>query len=91
MRIKQTDEEKVVLTMVGKNIKYYRLHHNCSSKDTDEYGRITQEKLAELAESSASMIANLESENTMQTISIVLLNKIASTEICVDAILLFIY
>lgn len=77
MRIKQTDEEKRILTMVGRNIKYYRLHHNCSSKDTDEYGRISQEKLAELADNSASMIANLESENTIQTISIVLLNRIA--------------
>ena len=77
MRIKQTDEEKQILKMIGRNIKFYRINHNCSSKDTDEYGRITQEKLAELAESSASMIANLESETTMQTISIVLLNKIA--------------
>jgi len=74
MRVKQSEEDKQILKMIGRNIKFYRINHNCSSKDTDEYGRITQEKLAELAESSASMI---ESENTMQTISIVLLNKIA--------------
>ena len=78
MRIKQSEEDKQILKMIGHNIKFYRINHNCSDKDTDEYGRITQEKLAELADTSASMVANLESENTMQTISIVLLKKIAN-------------
>ena len=46
-------------------------------ENTDEYGRISQEKLAELSGTSASMIANLEATNVMQTMSIVLLRKIA--------------
>ncbi len=75
MRVKQTDEDKVVLKTIGSNIKFYRINNNCSSKDTDEYGRVSQEKLAELSGTSASMIANLEATNVTQTMSIVLLRK----------------
>lgn len=77
MRVKQSEEDKQILKMIGRNIKFYRINHNCSSDYTDEYGRISQEKLGELTDTSASMIANLESENTIQTISIVLLKKVA--------------
>lgn len=77
MRTKQTDEEKQILKTIGNNIKFYRINNNCSDKDTDDYGRISQEKLAELSGTSPSMIANLEASNVMQTISIVLLNKIS--------------
>ena len=77
MRVKQTEEEKQILKTIGSNIKFYRINNNCSDKDTDEYGRISQEKLAELSGTSPSMIANLEASNVMQTVSIVLLNKIS--------------
>lgn len=77
MRLKQTDEEKEILKMIGNNIKFYRINNNCSSDVTDEYGRISQEKLAELSFTSASMVANLEAANVVQTISIVLLRRIA--------------
>lgn len=77
MRVKQSEEDKQILKMIGRNIKFYRINHNCSSEYTDEYDRISQERLGELTDTSASMIANLESENTIQTISIVLLKKVA--------------
>ena len=65
MRIKHTDEDKTILKVIGKNIKFYRINNNCSNKNTDEYGRISQEKLAELSGTSASMIANLEATNVI--------------------------
>lgn len=77
MRVKQTEEDKIILKTIGNNIKFYRINNNCPKEDTDEYGRISQEKLAELSGISASMIANLEATNVMQTMSIVLLRKIA--------------
>lgn len=77
MRVKQTDEEKQILKMIGNNIKFYRINNNCSNKDTDEYGRVSQEKLAELSGTSSSMIANLEAANVIQTMSIVMLRRIA--------------
>lgn len=77
MRVKRTEEEKAILKTIGNNIKFYRINNNCTSDNTDEYGRVSQEKLAELTGTSASMIANLEATNVMQTISIVLLKKIA--------------
>lgn len=77
MRTKQTDEEKQILKTIGNNIKFYRINNNCPDKDTDDYGRISQEKLAELSGTSPSMIANLEASNVVQTVSIVLLNKIS--------------
>ncbi len=77
MRVKQTEEEKLILKTIGNNIKFYRINNNCSDKDTDDFGRISQEKLAELSGTSPSMIANLEATNVVQTVSIVLLNKIS--------------
>lgn len=78
MRIKRTEEDKAILKTIGSNIKFYRINNNCSIDDTDKYGRISQEKLAELSGTSASMIANLEATNVTQTMSIVLLKKIAA-------------
>ena len=40
------DEIDEIFDMISKNIKYYRL--NNKSKYADEFGRISQEKLADL-------------------------------------------
>lgn len=77
MRIRQTEEDKAYLKIIGNNVKFYRINNNCSAKDTDNYGRISQEKLAELSGTSASMIANIEATNVEATMSISFLRKIA--------------
>ena len=48
------DEIDALYNMISKNIKYYRIHNK--SKYADEYGRISQEKLAELCNLSQSLI-----------------------------------
>lgn len=77
MRVKQTKEDKAYLKMIGNNIKFYRINNNCDAKDTDQYGRVSQEKLAELSDTSASMISNIEATNVETTMSISFLRKIA--------------
>ena len=77
MKVKQTEEDKAFLRIIGDNIKFYRINNNCYPEDTDNYGRISQEKLAELSGTSASMIANVEAINVNQTMSISFLRKIA--------------
>ena len=57
-----------IFLMISRNIKYFRLRNN--SKYCDRYGKITQEKLAELCEVSRSLISNIESEKVNQTFSI---------------------
>ncbi len=59
-------------SIVGKNIKKYRLLYNKTHRD-----KITQEKLAEAIESSVSLISNLESNKINQGISITNLYKIS--------------
>ncbi len=59
-------------SIVGNNIKKYRLLYNKTHKD-----KITQEKLAELIGSSVSLISNLESSKINQGISITNLYKIS--------------
>lgn len=76
-RVKQTEEDRNFLRMVGDNIKFYRINNNCREIDTDKYGRVSQEKLAELADVSASMISSLEATNVDQTMSIACLRKVA--------------
>lgn len=66
--------EKIYDT-ISKNIKYYRIYNN--SKYADEYGRISQEKLAELCDVSRSLIANIESVKVKQTFSIAVVASIA--------------
>lgn len=78
MRVRQTEEDKAYLRMISNNLKFYRINHNCSSEDTDAYGRISQEKLAELAGTSASMISNIEAVNVDATMSIAFLRKLAA-------------
>lgn len=60
---------------ISRNIRYYRLYNN--SKYADEYGRISQEKLAELCDVSRSLIANIESVKVKQTFSIAVVASIA--------------
>ena len=71
-----TEEElNKIFSMISKNIKYYRIHNN--SKYADEYGRISQEKLAELCDVSQSLIANIESKKVKQTFSISVIASIS--------------
>ena len=69
------DYDNYIYEVVSKNVKYYRLHNN--SKFADEYGRITQEKLAELCDVSLGLISNIESKKVHQTFSIAILYRIA--------------
>ncbi len=57
--------------IIGKNIKYYRKLYNL------EKGKMTQEKLAELADVSIALIGNLESEKIEQGLSVFTLWKIS--------------
>ncbi len=77
MRTKYTKDDKTIFKKISKNIKFYFINNQCSSEITDEYGRITMEQLAELSNSSSSMIANILAENVDQTFSIVFLRNIA--------------
>lgn len=77
MRIRQTETDKEYLRIISNNVKFYRINNNCLDTDTDSYGRISQEKLAELSGTSASMIANIEATGVDQTMSIAFLRKIA--------------
>ena len=71
-----TDKElDKIFTMISRNVKYYRIHNN--SKYADSYGRISQEKLAELCDVSQSLIANIESEKVKQTFSITVIASIS--------------
>ena len=58
--IQSTDLFKVI----GKNIKYYRSLYNL------EKGKMTQEKLAELADVSTALIANVESDKISKALEI---------------------
>ena len=53
---------------ISKNVKYFRIHNNSSY--ADEFGRITQERLAEVCDVSRALIANIESEKVKQGFSI---------------------
>ena len=71
-----TNEElDKLFSMISQNIKYYRL--NNKSKYADKYGRISQEKLAELCEVSRSLISNIESTKVKQTFSITVIASIS--------------
>lgn len=71
-----TNEElDKIFLMISRNVKYYRLNNN--SKYADKFGRITQEKLAELCNVSRSLIANMESEKVKQTFSITIIAAIS--------------
>ena len=61
--------------IIGENIRYYRQLYNVGKNRDD---RITQEKLSELADVSTSLIGNMESEKTMQGVSLYTLYKISN-------------
>lgn len=69
---KEIDE---IFSIISRNVKYYRL--NNKSEYADEYGKITQEKLAELCQVSRSLIANIESVKVKQTFSIAVIATIS--------------
>lgn len=69
------DELDKIFTMISNNVKYYRLNNN--SKYADEFGRISQEKLAELCDVSRSLISNIESKKVKQTFSITIIANIS--------------
>ena len=75
VRMITNDEIDALYNMISKNIKYYRIHNK--SKYADEYGRISQEKLAELCNLSQSLIANIESKKVRQTFSITVVATIS--------------
>lgn len=63
-----SEDLQAIYKMISKNIKYFRLNNN--SEYADEFGRISQEKLAELCNVSRSLIANIESTKVVQGVSI---------------------
>lgn len=63
--------ENELYRIIGKNIRYYRKLYSLNNND------LTQEKLAEIANVSTSLIGNLESKKTYQGISIHNLYKIS--------------
>ena len=65
-----------LLSMIGKNINYYRFHSN-NTKIMNEKGYVTIEKLAEEINSSANMLYNLTAKNVNQGVSITYIDKIA--------------
>ena len=64
--------EQELYLIIGKNIRYYRKLYSLNKKE------LTQEKLAESANVSTSLIGNLESKKTYQGISIYNLYKIST-------------
>ena len=63
--------QKQLNMIIGKNIKKYRTNYNLNGN------KMTQEKLAELINTSVSLISSLESEKTNVGISITNLYKIS--------------
>lgn len=63
--------ERELYSIIGKNIRYYRKLYSLNIKE------LTQERLAEIANVSTSLIGNLESKKTYQGISIYNLYKIS--------------
>lgn len=67
-------DDRYIYELVSKNIKYYRLHNNSRFS---KYGKITQEKLAELCDLSHSLISNIESLKVQQSFSLAVLYRIS--------------
>lgn len=63
--------EKDIYYIIGNNIKYYRKLYSLNENE------LTQERLAELANVSTSLIGNLESKKVLQGISLYNLYKIS--------------
>ncbi len=74
-----TDKDKKdLLTLIGKNINYYRYHAN-NTKIMNEKGFVTIERLAEEVDSSPNMLYNLTAKNVEQGVSVVFLDRLART------------
>lgn len=84
MKFNKSDDN-YIYELVSKNIKYYRLHN--SSKYSN-FGKMTQEKLAEYCDVSHSLISNIESSKVHQSFSLAVLYRIA-TVLDIDISLLF--
>lgn len=80
------NDDCYIYELVSINIKFYRLH-NTSKYST--YGKITQERLAELCDLSHSLISNIESAKVQQSFSLAVLYRIARI-LEIDISLLFI-
>ena len=77
-----TADDRYIYELVSKNIKYYRLHNNSKFS---KYGKITQERLAELCDLSHSLISNIESAKVRQSVSLAVLyriSKVLEIDIC---------
>ncbi len=71
-----TNNKEKLLTLLGKNINYYRFH--CNNKNImNDKGYVTIEKLAEEINSSANMLYNLTAKNVKQGVSLIYIDKIA--------------
>ena len=70
------NDKKDLLTLIGKNINYYRYHCN-NTKIMNEKGFVTIERLAEEIDSSPNMLYNLTAKNVDQGVSVVYLDKLA--------------
>ncbi len=75
MKMITNDELDHIFLMISRNVKYYRIHNN--SKYADKFGRISQDRLAELCNVSQSLIANIESEKVKQTFSITVIAAVS--------------
>lgn len=78
-------DDRYIYELVSKNIKYYRLHNNSKYS---QYGKLTQEKLAELCDLSHSLISNIESNKVQQSFSLAVLYRIARI-LNINIVLLF--
>ncbi len=64
------EDDRYIYELISKNIKYFRLHNNSKYSN---YGKMTQEQLAEKADLSYSLISNIESVKVQQSFSIAVL------------------
>lgn len=80
------EDDRYIYEIVSRNIKYYRLHNNSKYSN---YGKLTQERLAELCDLSHSLISNIESNKVEQSFSLATLYRIA-TVLEIDITQLFI-
>jgi DNA-binding XRE family transcriptional regulator len=67
-------DDRYIYELFSKNIKYYRMHNNSRFSN---YGKMTQEKLAEVCDLSHSLISNIESKKVQQSFSLAVLYRIA--------------
>ena len=79
-------DDRYIYELVSKNIKYYRMHNNSKFST---FGKMTQEKLAEICDLSHSLISNIESAKVQQSFSLAVLNRIAHA-LEIDISLLFV-